>query len=556
MFVAVEELANAAKLSADVVVVGAGPVGITTALELGRRGVDVLLIESGKTGPDPRVQTLGDAAEYSRERHASMDECTRRQLGGASVIWGGRCVPFDPVDFEVRTYIPYSNWPVGYADIVPYFQRASDYFRIGRAVFSVHELAHISRKTLVQGLPDTHVLSSHLERWSLPTNFGREYRGELSASRHVQVIQEVTCTEIETNDAGDHVLGLRASTLAGRALRLVARSAYVLACGGLDTTRLLLVSDRVHRSGLGNHSGHLGRYYMGHLSGQLARVHFSTPSNETIYGYDRDLDGTYLRRRFSFSAEFQHERRLNNIAAWLVNPQLADPAHRNGVLSFAYLALASPFGKFLVADAIRKAAVGARVAGRVLAHFANMARDLPRTLWFIPSFGVRRYLVRRRVPGFFQYADNNVYPLHYHAEQIPNPDSRVTLANETDELGMRRLRIDFRYTEQDVESVVRSHTYWDEHLRAQGCGYLTYLADDPAEHVWRQARDGFHQAGTTRMSAEPADGVVDPQCRVHGVHNLYVASSSNFVTSGQANSTFSAVAFALRMADHLRSTGR
>jgi choline dehydrogenase-like flavoprotein len=85
---------------------------------------------------------------------------------------------------------------------------------------------------------------------------------------------------------------------------------------------------------------------------------------------------------------------------------------------------------------------------------------------------------------------------------------------------------------------------------------LTYVANDRAEHVWRQARDGFHQAGTTRMSAEPADGVVDPQCRVHRVHNLYVASSSNFVTSGQANSTFSAVAFALRMVDHLQSTSR
>jgi choline dehydrogenase-like flavoprotein len=182
----------------------------------------------------------------------------------------------------------------------------------------------------------------------------------------------------------------------------------------------------------------------------------------------------------------------------------------------------------------------------------NMLRDLPRTLWFIPSFGVRRFLLYRKVPGFFQYAASNVYPLHYHAEQVPNPDSRVSLADDVDALGMRRLRIDLRYSDQDVDSVVRAHRHWDEYLRAHACGHLEYLSDDPIAHVWAQARDGFHQAGTTRMSASPADGVVDRDCRVHGVANLYVAGSSVFVTSSQANSTFTAVAFALRLADHLR----
>jgi choline dehydrogenase-like flavoprotein len=540
-------------MPADVVIVGGGPAGISTALELGRTGIEVLLIESGGVGRDPRTQALGDASAFVPERHAPMDECTRRQLGGASVIWGGRCVPFDPIDFEQRPHIPNSAWPMRYDDISPYHQRACDYFRIGRAVFDVTRFDHIQQKTLVPGLADGDILSSTLERWSLPTNFGREYHEELASSRTVRVLLGATCTYVETNAAGDCVTALRVSELTtNRSMHVAARCAYVIACGGLETTRLLLASDGRHPGGLGNHSGHLGRYYMGHLSGDLARVHFTTPPRDTVYGYDRDIDGTYTRRRLSFSAKFQRDRRLTNVSAALVNPPLGEPAHENGVLSFAYLMLASPLGKFLVADAIRKAAIGLRTPGLLLRHLANIIRDLPRTLWFIPSFGIRRYLVYRKVPGFFQYAASNVYLLHYHAEQIPNPDSRVTLADETDELGMRRLRIDLRYSEQDVDSVVRAHEYWDAHLRAQGCGYLEYLTDDPAKHVLQHARDGFHQTGTTRMSAEPGDGVVDPQCRVHGISNLYVASSSIFVTSSQANSTFTAVAFALRLADHLR----
>ena len=60
--------------------------------------------------------------------------------------------------------------------------------------------------------------------------------------------------------------------------------------------------------------------------------------------------------------------------------------------------------------------------------------------------------------------------------------------------------------------------------------------------------------GTTRMSADPAQGVVDADCRVHGMANLYVAGSSVFPTCGSANPTLTIVALALRLAAHLKGT--
>ena len=552
MLLDAEQRGGADDIHGDVAIVGAGPAGIVVELDLAQHGLDVVLVESGGRKFQPSVQDLGNAAEYDPARHAPMEDCTRRQIGGASVIWGGRCVPYDPIDFEHRTYVSKSDWPVTYDEISSYFQRACDYFRCGRAVFDAHEIDAIEQKTIVPGLPDAEVRSSSLERWSLPTNFGHEFRRDLESSRRIQLLHSLTCTEIEVDDSGSRVTALRCRSLgSGRALEVTAR-AYVIACGGIDTTRLLLASNRVHANGIGNHSDNLGRFYMGHISGRVARVCFTTPPRRTIYGFERDIDGTYLKRRFSFSPEFQREHELNNIVSFPVSPDIADPEHHNGVLSFAYLALASPMGRAFAADAIRKAAIGSGDDLRLLQHTRNMLLDPWSTLKFVPTFGYKRFIAHRKVPSFIQYSRSGIYPLHYHGEQVPNRESRITLSDQRDELGMRRVSIDLRYTDRDVDSVVRAHQYWDRYLRDQDCGRLEYLADDVEQSVWNQAGDGFHQIGTTRMSSDPERSVVGPDCSVHGVGNLFVASSSIFVTSGQANSTFMIVAFALRMADHLR----
>jgi len=551
MLVDANGLEDGTSLDADVAVLGAGPAGIVLSLELARAGHRVVLAESGGPRYAAEVQELGDTEHYDPARHAPMAECTRRQIGGASVIWGGRCVPYDPVDFDERPYVPHSRWPVRYEDLAGYLQTACDYFFCGRAEFNIKDVPGVKQHSIVPGLPDGDVLSSTLERWSLPTNFGKEYAGRLARSEQVRLVHGLTGTEIECYESGRGVASIRCRTRSGRTIRLRARK-YVLACGGLETTRLLLASDRTHPGGIGNHSGHLGRFYMGHVSGEIAQVQFTTDPRRTVFGFDRDAEGVYLRRRFSFTREFLHEKRLPNFACYLVNPKIYEPGHGNGVLSFAYLALSSPLlGKRFAPDAIRKAAVGDGDRGAVWPHVANMLRDLPRTLCFIPTFGYKRFLAWRKVPGFFQYSRSNRYTLHYNCEQVPNPESRVVLTDETDALGMPKLKIDLRYTEQDVDGVVRAHEYLDRHLQAHGCGRLEYLSDDPRLSVWEQASHGFHQCGTTRMSADPADGVVGPACNVHGFDDLFVAGSSTFVTSGQAGSTLMIAVFALRLAEHL-----
>ena len=273
------EIPSDSCLEADVAVVGAGPAGIVVALELASAGRRVLLIDSGGNSRQPWTQQLGELAGQD-PAHVSMSLATSRQIGGASNLWGGRCVPFDPIDFEPRAIVGESTWPVSYQELRPYFQRACDWCICGEAVFDACDVPSLAERSLVPGFPDGRVRASSLERWSLPTNFGREYRSALKDTPGLTLVTNLTCTEVVCDPEQSRVQHLRTQSLDGCSVKISA-SRYVLACGGLEVTRLLFASNRCHPEGLGNHSGHLGRWYMGHVESRIARVHFTTPPAET-----------------------------------------------------------------------------------------------------------------------------------------------------------------------------------------------------------------------------------------------------------------------------------
>jgi choline dehydrogenase-like flavoprotein len=559
MIVDSKSLINDDTLEADAIIIGAGPAGIVIALEVARGGAEVLLIESGLETYSERIQNLADAADFDHELHAPMSMATRRQFGGTSIIWGGRCVPYDPIDFDARPFICDAAWPVSYDELLVYYERACTWMACGRPIFDANSISHLA-KTLVPGLVDGYVRSTNLERWSLPTDFGREYRQQMEKSSNVRLVTGLTCTEIVCVPGDSRVDHLVCRTLDGAVFQARGKQ-FVVAAGGLESTRLLLASKGPNGTAIGNHSDHLGRWYMGHLEGVISNVRFSTPPRLTQFDYERDIDGVYVRRRLSFSREFQHVRQLPNIVAWLANPELADPVHASGILSFVYLALLSPVGKYFAPDAQRRSLIGERVPGSpyggahqgpICKHLMNIVRQPIVTLRFMVGFGMRRFVPRRRSPGFFVYSQENVYPLQYHGEHRPDPESRVTLSDERDELGMPKIRINIRFSDDDIEGVLAAHRCWDEYLRATGCGSIEYLHTDLAEEVRSRAGGGFHQIGTTRMAMNADDGVVDENLAVHGIENLFVASSSTFVTSGQANSTFLIVVLAIRLADLLR----
>jgi choline dehydrogenase-like flavoprotein len=548
-------VAEPERIDADVAIVGAGPAGIVVGLELARAGRRVVLLESGGFRRDQAPQHLGATVGGDRF-HVEMSLATRRQVGGASNVWGGRCVPFDPIDFEPRPLAGDAAWPVGYDEMAGYLQRACDWCRCGRASFEVDDLPELAGREIVPGFSDDEgVRASALERWSLPTNFGRLYRRELQETPGLRLETGLTCTEVVPaageSDGARSVDHLLARGEDGRRVEIRARR-YVIAGGGLESTRLLFASSRADPAGIGNHSGHLGRWYMAHTEVRVAQVRFDTPPERTIYHHERDRDGVYVRRRFTVDPELQREQRLPNSAIWLVNPELGDASHRSGVLSFAYLMLSSPLGRHLVAEGIRQSHLKTTRPASASAHVRNLVRDLGPTTAFALRFGYQRFLRRgRKVPGFFVPSPTNTYRLLYHGEHLPHWESFVAPTAERDAYGMPRLRTHLHFSDEDVASVRRVHDVLDRSLRAQRLGRVEMLYEDVEAAVREQLFGGYHQAGTTRMSAAPEHGVVDRDLAVHGFDDLFVASSSTFPTSSQANSTFTLIAFALRLADKL-----
>jgi hypothetical protein len=562
MIISGNDIPHGESVRTGLVVIGAGPAGIVAALEAARRGVDVVLIETGNRKQRPDYQRLSVAHRQHPDVHAPVELAISRQLGGTSSIWGGRCVPYDRVDFVDRDVAPDSAWPVAYEDVQPYFERACQWMLCGRSIFDVNELDHLPPH-MIPGLEDGAVSTSSLERWSLPTDFGKVYFDDLRDAAGVKVITDATCVRINLDDDKTRATDIECRTLAGNSFTVAAED-VIAAAGGLESTRLLMCSPGRDGKSLGDHSGQLGHWYMAHLEGVIADLVLSGPAEDTIYRYERDIDGSYVRRRFAFAESYLLEHGLPNISGWIANPELADASHRNAQLSLTYLALISPLGFLFAPTAQRLSLTGSNIPGTpygmaqrssVWAHIRNLLRHPIETIRFLADFGIRRVFASgRKPPGFFVGNRANRYPFQYHAEHLPHYDSCVKLAEDVDDIGMPKLDIDIRFTDEDIEGVLAAHRHWNSYLEASGTGHLEYLADDLATAVRSRTGGGFHQIGTTRMSKAADKGVVDENLAVHGVPNVHVVSSSVFVTSGQANSTFMIVVFAIRLIERLYGT--
>lgn len=533
----------------DVCVVGAGPVGLALAVELVQRNLRVLVLESGGHAMSRQNQELGAADIADPRRHDAMEIAVSRQLGGTSNLWGARCVPLDPVDFLERDHVPAGIWPVDYESFRTYYDRAAELTRSGAARFreSTDELV----------AADAEFDFDSLERWANEPRSQVIHREILEKDPRVRVALNSTVVGAEFAEY-DRVKTLKlANTLDGSTTSL-SSPCVVLAAGGLETTRLLLSWQRHSPSRFGGEGGPLGRNYMGHVIGEIADIVFEDPRLERAFQFRVDRHGSYVRRRFVPSPALQIEQRLLNGSFWPVVPPVADARHRSAILSAVYLALAvGPIGRLLVAEAIRKRHIPEHPVS-VGQHLGNVLRGFPQAVAFVADFFRRRYFSRERLPGFFVRNPAMRYGLSFHAEQLPIPESRVTLSGATDRLGLPRLRIDYRICEQDADSVVRTHRLLDRWLRNGGWGRLEYRSEETGlvRHILDTAAHGTHQIGTVRMGVSPRNSVVDANLRCHDVSNLYVLGSAVFPTSGQANPTLTAVAFAVRLADHLAAEPR
>jgi choline dehydrogenase-like flavoprotein len=541
-------LNSGATVASDICIIGAGAAGISLALKFVDSDIQVLVLEAGGEGAEEATQALYRGQVSDERLHAPPDRYRQRQFGGSTVIWGGRCVPLDEIDFLVRPWISASGWPIGFDDLLPYYEEANRLCEAGAFAYTAETAFPKGMRPMLRQFRGSEITDNTLERFSYPTNFARRYRRRLEIAKNINIILHANVTELLCNDEGSIVTALRVKTLRGQTFKV--RAAYVvIATGGLEVPRLLLASRDRHAAGIGNGYDQVGRHYMCHLAGTIGDVQLNGNASDVWNGYEVSEEGVYCRRRFAIKASAQRRLGIGNFVARLHHPNLPDPAHRTGALSAIYLA--KPFISYEYRKRLHDGE--ARSISEWIGHLRNLAADPFDTMNFMLHILRDRKFASRKFPSLVIRPKSNHYSLDFHVEQVPNPISRIQLSDEQDALGMQRIVVDWRYSAFDIDTVRRAVRLLADELCACKAGTTSYDFDMVEQCAMRYGAYGGHHIGTARMSRTPRTGVVDANCKVHGIQNLYVSGSSVFTTSGQANPTLTVVALSLRLAAFLKA---
>jgi choline dehydrogenase-like flavoprotein len=518
------DLPDRVRLETDLCIVGAGAAGLALALQLEDTRHRVCIIESGGLTFERSRQRLSRGRLVGTPYEA-LDLCRVRQFGGSTgrAGWGGWCKMLDRVDFEQRSWIPMSGWPFDQGALLPYYRAAAD-------LFGIDDL--LAETPVSQFLPVDGPLVSERCLLSPAPDLGTTLRSRLLEARNLRVILHATALRLDADASGRSVSSIEVASAPGKRFHIAARF-FVLAGGGIENARLLLVSNRQMPNGLGNEYDLVGRYFMEHPRvrwGSLQVSQFDSPvalhvpsariRSTAVSGarHTNEAFGLVLR------PEIRASEGLLNSRTWIKPGLCVD--HANGAEALRYVAFWLRKGR-LHRDLLKRGAT-------ILQHPAGAMSTAIGRVWH----------ARRRTRHF-----------HFDTilEQEPDPASRVTLDTELDENCLPRVKLDWKVGPLVRFTLERVQTIIVEEMRRLGYRIHAHREEDGAagredlSYGWVR-----HHMGTTRMSDDPRMGVVDSACRVHGLSNLFIAGSSVFPTGGNDMPTLTIVALAVRLGRHLQ----
>lgn len=482
---------NGELLEADMCIVGGGAAGIALSHQFLNTGTTVVMIESGGLNPDAAAQALNEGETSGIP--TDLESSRLRFFGGSTNHWEGMCAPLQAIDFERRPWVQYSGWPFGIEVMNPYYRRASEFLNM-----SGNASADFSAP---QDIFDHHGdLAFNLWRVPERLRLGQAYRGALKKADNLRVILHATVTNIKTTADAGRVTAMEASTFEKQRFTIRAKR-YVLAAGGIENARLLLLSRDTIPAGLGNQRDLVGRFFMQHPHAEVGRLYsFGSIAPFQLFTPHMNTGKITLNQPISYN----------------ITP--SDAAMRRYSLLNSSLAILN----------------------------IQQCRDWnpvpPAVNWMRTVFKKERDMLYHM-------------SLYMRSAQIPNPDSRVMLSDKAkDAFGLPVTHLHWQLTEKDWQSIRHVTLLLSKSVAAQKSGVIRLLPWLQRDTQWpSDLEGGSHHMGTTRMNDDAASGVVNRNCRLHDTDNLYIAGSSVYPTAGWANPTYTLIALAIRLADHLKA---
>ena len=356
---------------------------------------------------------------------------------------------------------------------------------------------------------DEEAVFNKMWQFSPPSRFGTKYRDTIIKAPNIHLYTYANVCHINANENASAVKEVTVKNFAGREHTVRAKY-FICACCAIQNARLLLASNQQVAKGLGNDNDLVGRFFMEHLEIKSAEIWFPEPDPLKLYMLD--FGKTKYRAELGITAKKQEQHRI-----------------LNGTASFTPLEIA-----------------------RKQPAFIDIWTEDPKEREKKMNDFSKRENEFKSAKGFSNFQ------LFTRIEQAPNPNSRITLDNEKDELGMPRAMLHWELTPLEKRSIRTIYQIIGEQAGISEKGrvrLLEYLWDEN-DHSWPEfTGGGWHHMGTTRMGDDPKQSVVDRDCKEHGIGNLYMAGSSCYVTAGAPNPTLTLVALSLRLSDHLKKRG-
>ena len=521
-FVDARSLPSAETLTADICIVGAGAAGIALAHALTDAPLRVLLVESGGLDYDDETQRLY-AGDVIGLPYRDLDIVRLRYFGGSTNHWGGNSRPLDPIDFETRPWMRHSGWPFELSDLASSYESARAFLGFPSDAFDAASWEDASRRPRLPLPPDA--VETQIFQTVGPDRLrvGEAYREAIEKASNVTTLLNANVLEVVPADPPTRVESLRIATLAGTTLQVVARH-VVLAVGGIETARLLLLSNAVAPRGLGNDHDLVGRFFSDHITIRATAEFYPADPHIALGYYDPRLhEGGEAWGVLRLADAEQRRHGLLNCRFQLSNETNAFNKHQDvpGFQSLRAIGRSRDLDDF----------------GRHLANIIADVDDVAESAYWRAFHHPDYPIIKVDIVGI--------------AEQEPNPDSRVALGAGTDRFGQRTATLDWRLGDLDSDSLTRSVDILGQHFGAAGLGRLRNVLP---EGVFRTSTPGhhLHHMGTARMHQDPRHGVVNGDARVHGLENLFIAGSAVFPTYGNVNPTLTIIALAYRLADHLK----